>query len=495
MKYGSGKYGSGKYGDTTGEVYGANLYGLCIDWDETAPRGGNEAMYMTSFRTERGRDKMIDSSGTGFAQYDVGTATFTLINRDGRYDPYNTSSPLYPNFGPGKFIQFYMTRGDPMDLYATLTRRYLFTGIIDDIQPGRDYNGERYITITASDGWKWLQDHEIYTDLYINVRLERAISESLDKVYWPWGRSISDVISGVPTYVPFWYSDGNRLSYELFKLCNSFNRELVLSADGTATLINRAGGRTFTTTAFQEDLLKDIQIQQPWEIVRNIVKVDVTTYVGLPTQVLWTLNDSTMSIAAGASAEIWLDYNYNGLPTAAGSVETPAATTDYTMNTQSDGLGSDLTASFAIELDVYAKQSRLLITNNSASLGYITLFQVRGRPLYGNTTSIRATGGEYLKKPKTFIHDAPWIQSINSAQNTSGSIINLLDGSNVMPIVFEQSLEAFGNQFLTDVGSDINTSIPALGITGNYRIGKVIHQSLENTQSILTELHLEPTMS
>jgi hypothetical protein len=86
----------------------------------------------------------------------------------------------------------------------------------------------------------------------------------------------------------------------------------------------------------------------------------------------------------------------------AANVVTPlAATTDYTMNTAPDGTGVDLTASFSVVVTVFASAMKVVVTNGSASAGYITKLQARGDGVYAlnaivgeatNAASIAANG-------------------------------------------------------------------------------------------------------
>jgi len=61
---------------------------------------------------------------------------------------------------------------------------------------------------------------------------------------------------------------------------------------------------------------------------------------------------------------------------------TPAATTDYLMNAQEDGLGADLTANCAVVAVYGANQVEYSITNNDAVVGYLIKLQARGRGVY-----------------------------------------------------------------------------------------------------------------
>lgn len=80
--------------------------------------------------------------------FDAGTCSCTFDNHDGRLDPLKTTSPLYPNFHPGKRIRISAT-------WASNTYR-LFDGFIDAIQPAYEGTGDEEVTVTATDGFKLL---------------------------------------------------------------------------------------------------------------------------------------------------------------------------------------------------------------------------------------------------------------------------------------------------------------------------------------------------
>lgn len=107
-RYGTFKYSTETYGKTTTGVPNNILYALHVDWDGDGSYDGdyNEAFRVLGWSVDRGRDSVFNPSGDGFTPYSVGTLRLTLDNKDGRYDSWNTASPLYGNLIPGKRVQF-----------------------------------------------------------------------------------------------------------------------------------------------------------------------------------------------------------------------------------------------------------------------------------------------------------------------------------------------------------------------------------------------------
>ena len=81
-----------------------------FDWTTagTFDTSRNDALNMVDYRLTRGRRDFINGSGNGLEAVEPGMLQITLDNRDGVYDPYNTSSVLYPKVEPGRFVRVYV---------------------------------------------------------------------------------------------------------------------------------------------------------------------------------------------------------------------------------------------------------------------------------------------------------------------------------------------------------------------------------------------------
>src|SRR5689334_13570193 len=111
-RWGDSRY---KYGNTN-RRYGigsedTNLRWIIeVDWDgDGIYDGSNEGYYAVGMKVTRGRRSYIkvggDGKAEGFEPVRLGTCVITLDNTSRRYDPFNTSSVLYPNVLPGRFIR------------------------------------------------------------------------------------------------------------------------------------------------------------------------------------------------------------------------------------------------------------------------------------------------------------------------------------------------------------------------------------------------------
>ena len=127
MRYGIAKYGSFKYG--SGPTIDNLLWGIIVDWDGDGYfTGENEASHVISFRSIRGRNNIVNSGLTGLETMNIGEATLTLDNSDGRYDPYNPASPLYNKFYPGRKAKIIVKKG------TSGTQYDVFYGTVSDLR-------------------------------------------------------------------------------------------------------------------------------------------------------------------------------------------------------------------------------------------------------------------------------------------------------------------------------------------------------------------------
>jgi len=111
--------------------------------------------------------------------------------------------------------------------------------------------------------------------------------------------------------------------------------------------------------------------------VYNIIKTTVTPWEVQAIAELWRL-DEVPSIPAGETLVWWGDASVSGQSVFVDAWTTPASTTDYTANSQSDGGGTDMTADVAITTTKFAKTIKLSIKNNGAVPAFLTLLKARG---------------------------------------------------------------------------------------------------------------------
>lgn len=478
-RYGAAIYGEDTYGSTTGGTNNV-LWGLEIDWDGDGYFDGtNEAQYMRNLSWNRGRKHYIKTDGNGFEQPGQGSATFELINTDGRYDPNNASSPLYPNVEPGKYVQIKVKSGE------SGTPEYIFSGKIETIEP---IDSGQAVLITAYDGIKHLREADVTQSIQEDIKTGAAIDLILTAARYPtlWGDNLD---LGNDTIQYWWVSDKNAFN-AIDDVIQEECGRIAIEGDGKFRFLQRSTLTASTATVSQSEMLKDIKLLQPWEVVRNVFKINVFPKVEHSTSDLWTLNDKPL-IAAGQTLTVWGRYSYNNRSVSALTVTDPEATTDYTMNTLEDGTGVDLTSSFTVTATKFGESVKLEITNSGASGGYVTLLKIRGTPLDSPNSTYVEVDDSGTGQKRIFTINSPWMQSTSKAGARATWLKNTLNQSRKYPVFQMESQPA--KQFSFDLLDRITLDIDKYGIDADYIVSGIEGQWLsDNGQAVLTTVYAEP---
>lgn len=273
---------------TTGAVYGVTTYhteyygasptspatfrwGVEVDWDgDGVFDGTNEATRLLQIQCDRGRKNWLQPNGQGFYPISVGTCHITLDNYDGRYDAWNTSSPLYPNVTYGRDVRIRVVDVSDETSYN------VFYGVIADIVPS-GYGANAVVKITIEDGLRYLRN--VYVSggedpyaVYI------AINEVLMNSLWPsrWGTSIDTAGADL---IDYWEIDGTKSALdEILEIADSFYGNFFIAANGEATYKDKVTIPASITDYPADVLLKDIGNPQPWLYYRNLTRVFWSTY-------------------------------------------------------------------------------------------------------------------------------------------------------------------------------------------------------------------------
>ncbi len=479
-------WGEFRLGD--GTIYGAaagiypNIrYGVLIDWDgDGGLDGSNEAGRMLSWSSDRGRGNVLNNNGNGLEPVQIGGLNISLDNSDGRYDAYNNKSPLYPNVLPGRKIQFIVQN------CSTLTSYPVFTGEIEDIRP---FAAEETVQISAVDGMRKLKEQETTIALNANIKVSDAITTILNSVGYT-AYSIDSLLD----VIGYWWVNQEKATEAIQKLCDASFGTFFIAADGKAKYYSRSKVVSAVLNLTQDVLLKDMSINQPWDVIRNNIDVIVNPLVRQATADLWTLWDKP-SVGAGETIEIWGSFKYNGESCAATGVINPVATTDYSMNTASDGSGTNLTASFTVTATIFGESVKFTITNRSAFSGFIYLLKIRGDAL-SVPAAVRinkvdsASVGTYGNR--TFSLNSKWLQNTNLGITLAETIMDLLAGVRKYPVIRINSRPDI--QYTADLFDRISLLLEEQEVDGAYRIGSIKQASRgdETCQEVVTTITLEP---
>lgn len=138
-------------------AFASNPYDSTLTWTEIGPASGAGpagAGWVRKIATKRGRERLLRT----MAQFQAGTATVTLDNRDRRFDPLNTSGPYYPNVEPEKVIQ----------VGATWQGTFypIWTGYADDWPQNWPGFTDGEVPVLATDYFKALSYYRILSSGY-----------------------------------------------------------------------------------------------------------------------------------------------------------------------------------------------------------------------------------------------------------------------------------------------------------------------------------------
>ncbi len=484
-RFGSFKFGTThKFGVSTFDS-ASIMWDVSIDWDEDGIFETNESSRMVGIHISRGRKRMMKIGGGGLESIPTGTASITLVNTDRRFDGWNQSSPLYPNVGYGKEVRI-RVKSQAGVFYP------LFYGMIVNIVPTG--TSEKRVTIYMNDGFDVLRNATTRIAMQNNITPNDAIDMVLDSVGWKnsWGRNIDSTVE----VIDYFWSSGNKKSLSVLEdIANSFLGYFYIDAVGRARYVDRGTVGDLVVEYDQSELLKDIGNPQPFEVKRDVTRIKVHPRTQATTGVLWQLLGTAPSIQHGNEISLFANYTYLNEGVPAVNVITPVASTDYLINSQADGSGTDLTSSCTVTMTDFGDTAKLIIFNNSGVAGYVTKLQVRGDAIYEPnaldvTYPVNLDGVDKLRE---LVLDLIWLQDVNVAIDISAVLGGFYTSLHQFPMIKLEN--RFEKQFAVDLFDIVSVDIPELGLTGeSYRVGGIEHKSLhgENCQSIETRLWLEP---
>lgn len=233
---------------------------LGVDWD----KDGNytdESAYVKSIGVRRGRNGTLDKDG--FMYTEPGELWGTLRNTDNRYDPFNTSSPIYGDISPGKPMKVTVTQG--------ATTKDVFYGWITDIRP-MGFGSEEAI-FRAKDSLEFLQMQGADSiGEQLNYPVIDALNDILDQSDW----SVGDIlINDNGDIMPkFSTTADNDILLEMRNVSKTFAGTLYVNASGGLVYLNRYEvGVSSGVTLTGDDVMRELEVAIPWEEIYNHVQV------------------------------------------------------------------------------------------------------------------------------------------------------------------------------------------------------------------------------
>lgn len=502
----------------------ANLdYGLGIDWNGDGEYDNfQEADRLLRWSSERGRERIYQPSGNGFSPYEIGRLTLTLDNFDGRYDPWNTTGPLYESIMPGRDVQFKVVVYDVDDTVDEHDTYFVFTGTLVDIRV-KGHNNT--VDLIVEDGWRFLADWHFYrfpftTGQYevlgelnrvltsYNLFNNSAIGYELVYNYkYPWGVAYTSTDSPGYENIPrHWWWDGTAKGCIEMMTFASLGRSFIKS-NGQFDHDYLSESTDAAVATFDEDiLLDDIYLPMPWENMRSevVLKGSNNIWYGLWNPLIASLTEP-VKIEAGETAEITLPYKYEELSrpycTRVSDIVFEAHASETTGTAK-------MTEYIQRSVDPGFHNITMEATNVGSTDAYVTTFDVYGEPLdvQDYTWTFESTG---LYRDSSFVLSNPWL-SVTAVGSTSGYVYDtdttfndrlridligdslLLHMSQARPYPVVQMRGRWTEQFERELEDKVTLSLPTFGISDDFRINKIAHKSVNGLQDVLTTYWLYP---
>lgn len=343
----------------TDAVYPSPQYRVCL-----VPSSGS-AIDVTAETLEATWERSISNYQRGF---ESGTADLVFANDLGSLSPLRIAGgAVRPNMGIS--IE---ARVSSYDEFATL-----FTGHVDRIKVNPALASPRNVIFSCRDKWKSLARRRVDTGISTNINVGSLVAAVLDDAdITP--RSIDPINQDFPFA---WFTDRQVTGVI----------EEVIMAGGYAAYVAKDGTFRFRDRFWDIglDVVGSYQAftNLSWEIdegdVVNRIRVEgIPRVIVNSIQPIATMRE-ILSFDAGQARGFFLSYEdpRNNDEAPAVEVAVPVASLDFQFNSQADGSGTNLTGSLDVDFFSFAETCVQTLTNLSGSTGYLTLYQVRGKPV------------------------------------------------------------------------------------------------------------------
>lgn len=500
--YGSNTFGGGKYGLVASPALtGALVWALQIGWGGSFT-GENEASRMVGYTIRRGREQYVSRNGDRFEPLQPGGGEIILDNHDGRYDPYNTASPLYPNVRTGVPIQISV-----LDV-ASGTVYPRFYGRIDDIVP---ISGEDRVRVTLVDDLQTISDESVSAVIRFNTDTRAAINAVLDGVGWSRPRQVE--ASDNPLVI-FALEDANPLGV-IQDLADSSLSLYFVDGRGKFRFYGRGYSGQASHDIDESQALKEIALSQPWDNIRNAAICYANRWARSTVKTLWS-NPGLIYVPASTTKTLDIQFNNPSVPVP------PVTGVDYQNGVIAvpDASGGLTSATlFTVWLsNVTAKGCRVNIRNNTIYASNCYRLQVRG---YEYVNSVQAAPGREWSASRApsdvntrvrteaqdatsistygrrvVMIDSPFLQDANFSAAYADMLKTALKDPQKNPIIQIENPGRAAQAFAPELYDTINLTVASKGIDEAYRLGKLEETWLsENGQSVKTTFWLWKAIS
>ena len=408
----------------------------------------------------------------------TGTVKFRLRNVNNVYTPHHINCIGGFAFG----APVWLTIGGP-------TNYYWFKGLISQIDPINAGDLSSFVDVTAVDYMDMLARHELQLPAFAqNKKMEEVVALIIANMpVAPEGVSYG---TGQDTFATV-FDTTRSTTRALTEIAKVTQSELGMTwvetgATGKQTLSTRGrnGFQSVASSAtFTDADIVGAEIEYGADYYNEVItetyprRVDASA-----TSVLFNL-DRPVTVGSGATVYIsgsFSDPDQKAVEVSGINMVTPAATTDYLMNTAEDGSGTNITAYLAVTATYGANGVNYELTNSYGSTGYVTKLQARGKGVYTFqpvTYSAEYSTGITAHGRRTLRVDMPYQDNPLVGVDFAQSILDAVKavGLRVTSITYEANKSAaLKAAFIAlNIGDRITLSLSDCGITMDSFITRV----------------------
>lgn len=367
-----------------------------VDWDKSGDYttfGDNVSALVLSrspvnFRYGRDQD-------TALAPVASASGSMLLNNRDRRFSPRNTASPLYGKVKPGRPVK--ITREVSGTTYT------LLDGITDD-SPILPALQDRSVQVTLVDALAGFAGANVTVPLTRDIRTGTAVGLILDKLGWTGGR---DLDSGA-TVIPWFWLDRADARSALDDIVSSEGAPALLTVgvDGGIVFrdrhhrLTRAASLTSQVTLRNKGvepvfLADGFTYEESWRNVINTGATNVDVRRPAGEQAVWT-SDATITLTAGEQKVITAsasDPFFNAL--------VPQVGVDFTMSA----------GSVSVALLNTSGSSAGIVLTAVGGVAIVNNLQLRANPVtVAHAVQVSASDSASMDDydPRSFPGELPW---------------------------------------------------------------------------------------
>lgn len=218
--------------------------------------------YVRRLTTSRGRTSLD-------GRFRTGTGTLILDNRDGRFNPDNTSGAYYPDVQIGVPIRVTLNDG--------MTTHNIFYGGAREWPPAYPKSQDSYATVSLADGFYNLHQGDLHGNSYSQETTDTRIGNVLDDVGWP--AALRDLDAGVADVQATTFGapqDGGEQPAlaHLLDVAEAEVGTLWMSADGKVTFRNRVANSGATASVnFTDSNMSSLTVRYDDDYFFNDIRI------------------------------------------------------------------------------------------------------------------------------------------------------------------------------------------------------------------------------